>query len=65
MYNNILKVAKDTDYLLGLFDASHIPYHIDADLKIKPTLTEMVDKALDILEHDDRGYFLFVEGGWD
>lgn len=39
-----------------------MPFNIDADKTEKPSLTEMVDKALDILEKDNKGYFLFVEG---
>lgn len=49
--------------MLGLFAASHIPYNIekksDSD---KPSLEEMVGKALDVLEKDKKGFFLFVEG---
>lgn len=49
--------------MLGLFAASHIPYNIekipDSD---KPSLEEMVDKALDVLKKDKKGFFLFVEG---
>lgn len=49
--------------MLGLFAASHIPYNIekksDSD---KPSLEEMLGKALDVLEKDKKGFFLFVEG---
>lgn len=48
--------------MLGLFDSSHMPYNIDSDHAVKPTLAEMVGKALDVLEKDPKGYFLFVEG---
>ncbi|XP_062702913.1 alkaline phosphatase-like isoform X1 [Aedes albopictus] len=64
--DQLLKVdAEDTEYLLGLFDANHLPYHLDDADKVKPTLEEMVSKALDVLERGShhRGYFLFVEGG--
>lgn len=56
-----------TDYLLGLFEASHLRYNLDiikeniADKE--PTLSEMVEKAIDILSKDENGFFLFVEGG--
>lgn len=49
--------------MLGLFAAEHMPYNIektsDSD---KPSLEEMVGKALDVLEKDKKGFFLFVEG---
>ncbi|XP_054285830.1 membrane-bound alkaline phosphatase-like [Macrosteles quadrilineatus] len=51
-----------TDYLLGLFSASHIPYALHAGKK-RPSLTLMVQKALEILKKNPNGYFLFVEGG--
>lgn len=49
--------------MIGLFDNLHLPYHINANLSVKPTLAEMVAKALDVLEEKKTGYFLFVEGG--
>lgn len=54
---------RTTDYLLGLFSTKHMPYHLDADEQQIPTLTEMVSKAMDVLERNGDGYFLFVEGG--
>ncbi|XP_067634281.1 membrane-bound alkaline phosphatase [Eurosta solidaginis] len=55
-----------TEYLLGLFDSSHCPYHGDLartryDL-VKPTLTEMTEVAIKMLSKNKNGYFLFVEG---
>lgn len=58
---------EDTDYLMGLFDQSDCRYNLDiASENIghkEPTLTEMTDKAIDILTKDKNGFFLFVEGG--
>ncbi|XP_053685595.1 membrane-bound alkaline phosphatase-like [Sabethes cyaneus] len=57
---------KTTDRLLGLFEPSHCVYNLDRvrnKLSQEPTLAEMVDKATDILRKNDRGFFLFVEGG--
>lgn len=52
---------------MGLFDQSDCRYNLDiANENIadkEPTLTEMLDKALDILSKDENGFFLFVEGG--
>lgn len=49
--------------MLGLFASEHMPYNIekksDSD---KPSLEEMVGKALDVMEKDKKGFFLFVEG---
>ncbi|KAG4070667.1 hypothetical protein HA402_013587 [Bradysia odoriphaga] len=59
--------AEETDYLLGLFDQSDCRYNLDITNENighkEPTLTEMLDKAIDILSKDENGFFLFVEGG--
>ncbi|XP_033751098.1 uncharacterized protein LOC117335220 isoform X2 [Pecten maximus] len=54
----------ETDYLLGLFDASHIPYENDRDKSAAgdPSLAEMTSKAIKILKKNQNGYFLMVEG---
>ncbi|XP_022175136.1 membrane-bound alkaline phosphatase-like [Myzus persicae] len=52
-----------TDYLLGLFESSHMKYHLKADASIQPTLAEMTRTAIEILKKEENGFFLFVEGG--
>lgn len=38
-------------------------YEIDRDRKVEPSLKEMTEKALNILEsHSDKGFFLMIEG---
>lgn len=61
----LLAVDNDVERLFGLFSSDHMPYHLDEEAVEQPTLSEMVDKALDILdkEDDENGFFLFVEGG--
>lgn len=52
-----------TDYLLGLFAADHIEYYHEQEEHHDPTLTDMTEKAIQILSKNPNGYFLFVEGG--
>ncbi|XP_022254321.1 alkaline phosphatase-like isoform X2 [Limulus polyphemus] len=54
-----------TDYLLGLFDHSHMTYETDRDKGPtgEPSLAEMTQKAIEILRRNPHGYFLMVEGG--
>lgn len=54
-----------TDHLLGLFEPSHMQYEADreGDTAGEPSLTEMTEKAIDILSKNDSGYVLQVEGG--
>uniref|UniRef100_A0A336KJX8 Alkaline phosphatase n=1 Tax=Culicoides sonorensis TaxID=179676 RepID=A0A336KJX8_CULSO len=56
----------NTDYLMALFEADHCQYNLDIknnNLVEEPTLTEMVEAAIKILKKNDKGFFLFVEGG--
>ncbi|XP_077989322.1 alkaline phosphatase-like [Glandiceps talaboti] len=54
-----------TDYLLGLFETSHMQYEADrsSDTAGEPSLSEMVDKAIRILQKNPNGFLLLVEGG--
>lgn len=54
-----------TDHLLGLFEASHMEYEADRaeDRAGEPSLTEMTEKAIQILSKNAKGYFLHVESG--
>ncbi|KAG6453203.1 membrane-bound alkaline phosphatase [Manduca sexta] len=51
------------DYLLGLFEGNHMQYHLEADNTTEPTLAEMTEVAIRSLSRNERGFFLFVEGG--
>ncbi len=46
----------------GLFGSSSLPYEYDG-LGDLPGITNMVPKALDILDSDPDGFFLMLEGG--
>lgn len=54
-----------TDYLMGLFEPSHCMYTIDIRDQnrgdTEPTLREMTEVALKLLQKQPQGYFLFVE----
>nr|UXP86337.1 alkaline phosphatase [Megoura viciae] len=55
--------TSDTDYLLGLFASSHMSYNLLANKSVEPTLVEMTEAAIEVLNKGDNGYYLFVEGG--
>ncbi|CAH2048805.1 unnamed protein product, partial [Iphiclides podalirius] len=60
----LMKVFNSNDlpeYMLGLFNDDHMDYHMKADNQ--PTLEEMVEVAIKMLNRSEKGYFLFVEGG--
>ncbi|ETN66325.1 alkaline phosphatase [Anopheles darlingi] len=58
--------TRNTDYLLGLFESGHMKYNLervgDAE-QHEPTLEEMTETAIRLLEKNKNGYVLFVEGG--
>lgn len=55
--------AKNTDFLMGLFEPKDCRYELDRDPSMDPSLSEMVEKAIEILSKNPKGFFLFVEGG--
>lgn len=59
--------SKAYSHYLGLFDNSHCTYNLEVQRDklqdVKPSLTEMTEKAIEILSKNEKGYFLFVEGG--
>ncbi|WP_100641804.1 alkaline phosphatase [Alteromonas facilis] len=54
-----------TSHVLGLFNESHMQYEADRanDIAGEPSLTEMTSKAIDILDNNQKGFFLMVESG--
>lgn len=52
--------------VLGLFEPSHMQYESDrtaSDTPGEPSIAEMTEKAIKILQKNPKGYFLLVEGG--
>ncbi len=51
--------------VFGLFNESHMQYEADRknDIAGEPSLTQMTQKAIDILDNNDKGFFLMVESG--
>jgi alkaline phosphatase len=49
--------------ILGLFAPEVMPYELVRDKVKIPSLTQMVEKALDVLDDDPDGFMLVVEGG--
>ncbi|PKO41741.1 MAG: alkaline phosphatase [Betaproteobacteria bacterium HGW-Betaproteobacteria-6] len=54
-----------TDFLLGLFEPSHVQYEADRanDPAGEPSLSEMTEKSIKMLQKNRKGFFLHVEGG--
>ncbi|XP_023936812.2 membrane-bound alkaline phosphatase-like [Bicyclus anynana] len=51
------------EYLLGLFESDHLRYNLETDHTTEPTLAELTEVAIRMLSRNEKGFFLFVEGG--
>jgi alkaline phosphatase len=61
----LLNVEPDVEHLLGLFSTSHMEFELarDKSPEGQPSLTQMTEKALEVLMKNKRGFFLMVEAG--
>ncbi|XP_043269664.1 membrane-bound alkaline phosphatase-like [Venturia canescens] len=61
--HEIIDYPEKYDHVLGLFESSHCHYHLEGSPETEPTLAEMTEAAIRVLQKDENGFFLFVEGG--
>lgn len=52
-----------TEQIFGLFSTNHMSYNLDADHEKEPSLQEMTEAAIKLLQKEPNGFFLIVEGG--
>lgn len=52
-------------HVFGLFNESHMQYDADRanDIAGEPSIGEMTEKAIEVLQQNDEGFFLMVEAG--
>lgn len=57
--------ADEVEYLLGIFSPGHMPYNATRDTSPngQPSLAEMATKAVKMLQKENNGFVLMVEGG--
>ena len=48
---------------LGLFALEHLDYVLKRNNSVQPSLDMMVEKAIGLLQKNENGFFLMVEGG--
>tara|TARA_R110001632_G_scaffold189881_2_gene310429 strand:- start:8013 stop:9896 length:1884 start_codon:yes stop_codon:yes gene_type:complete len=57
--------TETTERIFGLFNESHMQYEADRenDVAGEPSVSQMTEKAIQILDNNDDGFFLMVESG--
>jgi alkaline phosphatase len=57
--------TETTQQVLGLFNESHMQYEADRinDIAGEPSLKDMTETAIKILDNNEKGFFLMVESG--
>ncbi len=57
--------AATTSKIFGLFNESHMQYEADRpnDIAGEPSLSQMTAKAIDVLDNNEKGFFLTIESG--
>ncbi|KAM9831448.1 alkaline phosphatase-like [Neosynchiropus ocellatus] len=55
---------KNTDRLMGLFEAKDMRFENFRNETRDPSIVEMTEKAIQILSKNPKGYYLFVEDKW-
>ncbi len=57
--------TETTERVFGLFNESHMQYSADRenDIAGEPSLTELTETAINILNNNNQGFFLMVESG--
>ncbi|XP_065370144.1 membrane-bound alkaline phosphatase-like [Calliphora vicina] len=49
--------------IMGIFQSKYMDYRLLSDPVKQPTLAEMTEVALKLMQRNDEGYFIFIEGG--
>lgn len=52
----------DVDHLWGMFAPGSMDYEVERDATVQPSIEEMTRKAIEILQKNENGFYLLVEG---
>ena len=56
-------IDSKSEHLLGLFNADHMSFNDHRNKEEEPSLTEMTEKAIEVVSKNDKGFFLMIESG--
>ena len=60
-FDFLFSIKKNINFA-GLFSDSSLPYHLESEGSKTPTLSEMTQAAIKMLQKEAYGYVLLVEG---
>ena len=63
VYNKEELSKASGDKLVGFFNDSHVPFNLDREGDSVPTLSQQLEKAISVLEKDEDGFVIMLEGG--
>ncbi|XP_075150219.1 membrane-bound alkaline phosphatase-like [Haematobia irritans] len=55
--------TSQVSHIMGVFGSGSMQFNALADKQKQPSLSEMTEVALKLLQGNSKGYFLFIEGG--
>lgn len=62
--NNLLNLnISKVSHIMGFFQSQHMDYYHTSNKQKQPTLEEMTEISLKFLSKNQKGYFIFIEGG--
>ncbi|XP_073821447.1 alkaline phosphatase-like [Musca autumnalis] len=53
----------NVSHIMGLFNSNYMDLNSISDKTKQPSLSEMTETALKLLQRNEQGYFIFIEGG--
>ncbi len=61
--NELLTIPLSSSKIFGVFGTTNMPYELERDPSIDPSIVEMTDKGLEFLSQKGNPFFLMIEGG--
>ncbi|XP_005180904.3 membrane-bound alkaline phosphatase [Musca domestica] len=55
--------TSNVSHIMGIFNTKAMDYYAVSDKSQQPSLAEMTETALNLLQRNEKGYFIFIEGG--
>lgn len=61
--DELLSVENSVEKILGVFGTTNMPYELERDPNVDPSIIEMTQKGIEFLDSKNKPFFLMIEGG--